>query len=280
MQDILFHYCDVDGFYHIIKDSTIWLSDVSKSNDYQECTLCRDKVDEGIERKLSNDKECLEAWQWGTAHRLKLNYHLLTYCACFSESCDQLSQWRGYANGGKGISIGFNKERLLELKTISEHHTSFGPVIYDKKQQEKYIDRIVEDNFKKMRKKGVGHVAMELNTNYRLKFPFIKNYSFAEEKEWRIVVSTSIGPYNIPSSNNFQFSQVKYRVSNEKLVSYIEMNFEKIKQDLIKEIWIGPKANVEIDDIVNFLNMCGYYEDVPYNSDEPIKVRKSESSYR
>ena len=280
MDDILFHYCDVDGFYHIMMDSTIWLSDVSKSNDYQECTLCRDKVDEGVENILAEDEISLESWQWGIVHRLELNNHLLAYCACFSESCDQLGQWRGYANNGKGISIGFDKKLFMELNAISEHHISFGPVIYDKKQQEQYADLIVEDNIKKMKQKGVGHVSLEMNTNYRLKFPFIKNVSFADEREWRIVVSASIGPYNTPSSNHFKFSKVKYRVSNEKLVSYIEMNFENIKQNLIREIWIGPRANVEVADVVNFLNICGYYNGVAYNSDEPIKIRKSTSSYR
>ena len=58
------------------------------------------------------------------------------------------------------------------------------------------------------------------------------------------------------------------------------MNFKKIKKELIKEIWIGPKSEVEIDDIVSFLDTCGYYEGVPYNSVEPILIRKSESSYR
>lgn len=49
---------------------------------------------------------------------------------------------------------------------------------------------------------------------------------------------------------------------------------------LIKEIWIGPRSEVEISDIVNFMKMCGYYDGTAFNSDEPIKIRKSGSSYR
>ena len=47
----------------------------------------------------------------------------------FSESKDKLSQWRGYAQDGKGIAIGFNKDVLEELNQISKFHTAFGKVI-------------------------------------------------------------------------------------------------------------------------------------------------------
>ena len=60
------------------------------------------------------------------------------------------------------------------------------------------------------------------------------------------------------------------------------MSFEKIKQDIIKEIWIGPKSEVEIKDVINFLDYCGYYEksEIGYNSDIPINIKKSSTPYR
>lgn len=282
MDKILFHYCNVEAFFSIIKDSKIWLSDVGKSNDYQECILCRNLVNEGIESILSENEEDLQAWRQGYSWGKYTSHSMGTFCTCFSESRDQLSQWRGYANDGRGIAIGFNKELLLRLNSISEHHTKFGKVIYyNHEKQRQYINSIIKDNIEKLDYKGIGHAALELNINYRLKFPFIKNAGFVEEKEWRVVVCSEIDNYhNIPSSDDFVFSKIKYRVANEKLIPYLEMDFERIKRELVKEIWIGPKSEVEIEDIVNFLKMCGYYDGVEYNSDEPISIRKSESSYR
>lgn len=234
-----------------------------------------------MEKFLAENEEDLKAWKWGIKHGLELNRELLTYCVCFSEKCDQLSQWRGYANNGKGVSIGFNKKLLLKLGKADKHRIAFAPIIYEKRKQDKYVESIVKDNLKKLEMKGIGHVAAELNTNYRLKFPFIKNFSFIEEGEWRIAVSTHPGLNScIKISDDFAFSDVKYRVSNEKIVSYTEMNFSKIKQELIKEIWIGPKADITVNDVLSFLNTCGYYEGVGYNATEPILVRKSVSSYR
>ena len=59
------------------------------------------------------------------------------------------------------------------------------------------------------------------------------------------------------------------------------MDFSKLKYNAIKEIWIGPKAEVEIQDIMHLLDVYGYYDDVEsYNEFVPIKIAHSASSYR
>lgn len=115
-----------------------------------------------------------------------------------------------------------------------------------------------------------------------MQFPFVKNPSFKEENEWRAVVCSGIGHYNIPSSDNLLFSKVKYRTANNKLIPYIEMNFEKVKQSIIKEIFIGPKSEVEVKDIVNLLGYYGYYDGIEgeYNYQTPVDIQKSDTTYR
>lgn len=280
MNQIVYHYCSVDTFFNIIKNSCIWLSDIAKSNDYQECVRCREIVNKGMEEYLKYDVEALKAWSTWYENGVNSNFLMKTFCVCFSEGKDKLSQWRGYAQDGKGIAIGFDKEVLEELNQISEFHIAFGKVIYDNPQE--YVQEIIADNIKKLEYKGIGHVALELSRNYRMQFPFVKNPGFKEENEWRAVVCSSIGHYNIPSSNNILFSKVKYRTANNKLIPYVEMNFEKVKQSIIKEIFIGPKSEVEVEDIVNLLNFYGYYDGIKggYNSREPVDIIKSDTTYQ
>lgn len=280
MDKIVYHYCSVDTFLNIIKNSSIWLSDIAKSNDYQECIGCREIVDMGIKEYFRDDAEALKAWNTCYEQGVYSNSAMATFCACFSESKDKLSQWRGYAQDGKGIAIGFDREILEELNQISEYHVAFGKVIYDNPQE--YVQGIIADNIKKLEYKGIGHVAHELSGNYRMKFPFVKNPGFEEENEWRAVVCSSIGHYNIPSSDNILFSKVKYRATINKLIPYIEMNFEKVKQSIIKKIFIGPKSEVEVEDIVNLLCFYGYYDGIEegYNFQEPVDIKKSETTYR
>lgn len=281
MDQILYHYCGLDAFLSIIKNSTLWLSDIRKSNDYLECVYCRDKINEKIRGFLEDDKEALEAWDFGYDINSDLSMDMISYVACFSENKDQLSQWRGYADNGAGIAVGFSRESFADLKEAAPSHISFRKVIYDEKEQEKFIERIARESIKAMETKPVAQVAAELNQNYRLQFPVLKNASFEEEAEWRIIFNDSFSKRKRHVGKNILFSGIRYTVREKRLVSYIEMDFSKLKYNAIKEIWIGPKAEVEIQDILHLLDVYGYYDDVEnYNESAPIKIAHSASSYR
>lgn len=281
MDQILYHYCGLDAFLSIIKNSTLWLSDIRKSNDYLECVYCRDKINEKIRGFLEDDKEALETWDFGYNINSDLSMDMISYVACFSENKDQLSQWRGYADNGAGIAVGFSRESFADLKEAAPSHISFRKVIYDEKEQEKFIERIARESIKAMETKPVAQVAAELNQNYRLQFPVLKNASFEEEAEWRIIFNDSFSKRKRHVGKNILFSGIRYTVREKRLVSYIEMDFSKLKYNAIKEIWIGPKAEVEIQDILHLLDVYGYYDDVEnYNESAPIKIAHSASSYR
>ena len=111
--------------------------------------------------------------------------------------------------------------------------------------------------------------------------PVLKNASFEEEAEWRIIFNDSFSKRKRHVGKNILFSGIRYTVREKRLVSYIEMDFSKLKYNAIKEIWIGPKAEVEIQDILHLLDVYGYYDDVEnYNESAPIKIAHSASSYR
>lgn len=280
---ILYHYCSVEAFFNIIKNACLWMSDIEKSNDYQECVICRDIVNKKIQEYFNDDDEMIKAWETWYDVGVQCSSSMRTFATCFSESKDQLSQWRGYAQNGKGIAIGFDKEILEKLNSISEYFAAFGKVIYSDLEEyvEDYIKDIIEDNICRFEYKGVGHIALELSQNYRMKFPFIKNAGFREEKEWRAVVCSDIRDHNFPCTDELGFSKIQYRTSTYTIMPYLEFSFEKVKQQIIKEIWIGPKSEVNIDDIVCLLNFFGYYDNCEdgYNSSRPININKSSISY-
>jgi len=279
---VVYHYCGVEAFLNIIQSSRLWLSDIRKSNDSKEETWIRDKINDEIERRLAEtDPTALKAWEKGyqlNAPSSRTVYVTTVYVSCFSERKDCLSQWRGYAQDGQGIAIGFSKKYLQGLK--SPHSLLFNRIIYKDKEQNKFVNAIVDENFEKMPQKGVGHVALELNINYLLKFPLYKNPSFEEEKEWRIIMLSSPNHQGISHCRDFSFLTPQYRVNNGKIISYLEMDFSKIKGDLIKEIWIGPKSKITQNDIIKLLVAKDYYGDTLYNENEPILIEYSKSSYQ
>lgn len=275
--EIVYHYCDVNAFLNIIQNNKLWLSDVQKSNDSEECNWIKDKINQEIEKGL--DTERLKAWRTGYIMVPQLPT-ITVYSACFSEIPDLLSQWRGYAQDGQGISIGFSKRKLLSLNGSSPYNLTFGQVIYDEGEQQKLIQQMTE-NIETKKPKEMGHAALELNINYFMKFPLYKNSSFKEEAEWRLIYLSKPGnPKPDSDINDLQFSETKYRCSNGKIISYMELDFSRIKRDFIKEIWIGPKAKVSKKDIAELLAASGYYEGGIYGDRKQIKIHKSSSSYQ
>lgn len=114
-----------------------------------------------------------------------------------------------------------------------------------------------------------------------MEFSFYKHPSFVEEEEWRLVLNSK--PYGREMKvGSMIFSEPKYRVANGKLISYRELSFSNIKENFVKEIWIGPKADVELRDIMQVLERYQYYNNAEggYSLKEPIFITKSWSSYR
>ena len=278
--DIVYHYCTLEGFLSIIQNASLWVSDISKSNDGLECIYGRNQIKDRIEKEIADDAEAMHAWKMGYEMNPDIHDSMLMYVACFSEKEDCLSQWRGYADDGKGMAIGFDKKVLEQLSEQKKFNLEFAKVIYDKNKQERYVERAVKENLKRMEETGVGHVALELNTNYRMEFSRYKHPSFAEEEEWRLILNSY--PYGRELKvGDIIFSEPQYRTSGKKLVSYRELCFFNIKRVFIKEIWIGPKAEVELQDIAQVLRRYDYYDiEQGYSLEKPILIMKSSSSYR
>ncbi len=275
--DVVYHYCSVEAFLNIIQSSTLWLSDVLKSNDIKEETWIREKINDKIEKLLAEIDLCaLEAWN--TWYKINNTLSGTIYASCFSQQKDCLSQWRGYAQDGQGMAIGFSKEFLQLLN--KPYFIKFEKVIYKERIQNKFINKIVNENIKKMTRTGVGHAAHELTSNYFLSFPLYKNPSFEDENEWRIILLSHPDHQKNGVFSDFKFLAPKFRVNNGSIISYIEMDFSNIKRKFIKEIWIGPKSKITKKDIVYLLAAKGYYKDTPYNENGPILIEYSKSSYR
>ncbi len=121
---------------------------------------------------------------------------------------------------------------------------------------------------------------------------------FSEEKEWRFFRKLQLGNYcdcegvdvygysdmldgffirNNKYLGNFTRSPIKFRdAGGHDIRTYFELGFEKCKQDIFKEIIIGPKCKIADLDLKLLLAKNGYIEDI---FSEAIKIRKSQCPY-
>ena len=72
------------------------------------------------------------------------------YVTCFSYQNDLLSQWRGYADDGRGAAIGFDLDVLKEVVTVSPEISkpsivSLHKISYSETEQREVVHQIVHE---------------------------------------------------------------------------------------------------------------------------------------
>lgn len=229
-----------------------------------------------------------------------------SFLTCFSEASDLLSQWRAYGNDGKGVAIGFNAELFDNFVQGSYYLTK---VIYDQKEILNFLHIAIEQPLKYAIESSIDkntnkcsiselalNVSMLIVAIWQEGFVY-KNDTFSEEREWRLFRKLQsdnycdcdgIDDYGYSDhldgffiSNNkylgdFTRSPIKFRSTENDMRAYFELGFEKCKQDIFKEIIIGPKCKIADLDIKLLLAKNGYIEDIFSDS---VKIKKSQCPY-
>lgn len=201
---IVYHYCSLESFISIINNSTIRLTNISKSNDRDEIGYCfnaferalRETCKEFTDKYLKNkgiikffNSICYD----DLVSKAVLNESLIYYVGCFSTEADLLSQWRGYANDGKGVAIGFYSKSFFVAKDLKS--VKFNRITYDMDQVEielhDYIINKLVKIYKETKSKSncsiYENAINDIISGMVYNAVFYKNPAFKEENEWRLV---------------------------------------------------------------------------------------------
>jgi hypothetical protein len=132
----IYHYCSGQTFVSIIQNKTIRFSDINQLNDAEEGRWGYEIFIEAANRILKRESipdefpimpmefidKVDETWSVFGAR-------LASFVACFSTDGDSLSQWRAYADDGRGFAIGFIAQQLRRFPV------QMLDVLYDHEQQ-------------------------------------------------------------------------------------------------------------------------------------------------
>ena len=204
MGKIIYHYCNVESFKAIIQNKAIWLSSVYNLNDYKEIHWIKDKVLKKI--KEYTNKNSYE--KFNSFIKLFENQQPTVYIASFSQGDDLLSQWRAYANDGFGVAIGFNTDYFEQNDLIKTSE-----VLYDEKQQEVEIEKILEPllnlddkiNFESKEFEEYCEIRKTINSGFRIaKCDETVGLFVSDTIGWRIAAKNR----NIPFVYNYMFINI------------------------------------------------------------------------
>jgi hypothetical protein len=285
----LYHYCSIETFHSIVTDGSIRLSSMQVSNDFLEGKL--------IERLW---REFAEKDGWGSEQLFMLDIILRSvstmldgYAMCLSEASDLLSQWRGYANDGTGVCIGFDHSFLGSLANISnleaarvnrgkgfrlvkvaysdhEHREILNPWFDNLRGKVNLIldaqREYATDLHSPIRSEDISiafagrfQEARNLIEYFRSSIEFtLKSDAFKEEQEWRLLTSGT--PYQ----------QVEFHAANGRLVPFITVPFQE-RDTAIASVMLGPRCRIDESVISLCLQSSGYH---------PVEIGRSRASYR
>ncbi len=252
----LYHYTTFSGLLGIVQSRALWASDVRYMNDSAELRhtsdLIKFEVSERIDSGPANSTLLSLFADW-VAYRIT-NGHML-FGASFRSHGNLLSQWRGYSSPGKGVSLGFCPDYILQC--AQQQQFMIGKCIYEPHRQRALIKQVVDAVERLAEEHASGeHTASERTGLYRQAFAAVeidllriaavlKHPSFREEKEWRIVS---------PVIANTAGAPILFREGHAMLVPYIEFDLGLDKKPpVLDHLYLGPTANVNIS--MNSLKM-------------------------
>jgi hypothetical protein len=246
----LYHYTTQTGLLGIIKDRQIWATHTQYLNDRREFLHAVDLVRGEIQRLLDEqntrpgEASATRIEVLNRMHNaLSLSPEHINVCVCsFSEDSDSLSQWRAYG-GSSGFAIGFSGEVLGAA--VEKQRFFLAQCIYDPGTQlnivRALVEEVLDENLSKSWVTGdrdADEVFWNTGGNllpYLYRYaPMLKNQSFEEEREWRII------------SRPIFAQRLDYREGRSLIIPYYRLPlWEDGQKTEIHEIIVGPTRDVE-----------------------------------
>jgi Protein of unknown function (DUF2971) len=238
----LCHYTSLEGAIGIISGGDLWLTNSRYSNDDEELNHGHRLVDAVLDELESGATTNASQLNWLRKLRVKVRAARgdQVYVCCFCEKDNLLSQWRGYAENGDGISVEFDPNGFTAVAGPDCVHglMRLWKVFYDHNQQRKIIRDCVDypswpasDEDDRIR-----YVVDAL----QFFMPTFKNSDFREEEERRLIFT----PY--PTA----LPKPKFRKRRGLLVPYFSLRELSDPAGIglsfrlsIKGVLIGPGAH-------------------------------------
>lgn len=284
----IYHYTSQSGLIGIIRNKSIWATDIFYLNDAQEFNYALDLLRDELQWLLDQinrgelgdiEKEGAFAKQIYELINLSIREPILDYkyhvfVCSFSEKDDLLSQWRAYCPNGSGFSIGFTYSQLQNA--IEKYGFWLSKCIYNREDQKNAIKNLIrewgcryieglslfsnlaKDQRTKELVDAIGDVSFDFIKAFIHLSPLLKHPSFSEEKEWRLI--------SAPISINHL--RVRWREGSSMIIPYFDCPLHEDESMEIDAVTVGPTAYqaLSVQSVEAFLHA------------EKVKFRKLKSS--
>lgn len=262
---LLYHYTGAEGLLGILNSQSFWMTDLRYMNDLSELQYAEELIREvlSIKAKQYADELLQTFFERCRGAFNPYGRSVSVFSISFCENGNLLSQWRAYGSKGGGYAIGLDFYHLLGFVPKP---CALRKVIYDPNEQSEIVASIVDRFCKSLKELSDGNTPDEAS-NYTIPafcqafqkvvgelFFCFKHPDFREEKEWRLVHSSST---DFTFDKKSEPDQIKFRSFGGNLIPYTDLSFEnaitasRIDNFLLKfpivELIIGPTLSPELN---------------------------------
>jgi hypothetical protein len=211
----LCHYTSLEGAIGITSGGDLWLTNSRYSNDDEELNYGHRLVDavfDELQTEASGNAPRLD-WLRRLRSHLRVVRGDQVYVCCFCEKDNLLSQWRGYAENGGGVSVEFDPNGFTAFTGPDCPHglMRLWKVFYEREQQRKIIRDCIDYPY--WPPTGEDDRIRFIVDALQFFMPTFKNGDFREEQERRLIFT----PY--PTA----LPKPKFRTRQGLLVPYFSL---------------------------------------------------------
>lgn len=245
----LFHYTDLEGVKGIFTSRTLWLSKFTATNDISEIKLAIEHFQSFAARRARALASAEGMFLREAAEQLE-GFRRTNIClASFCEQHDLLSQWRSYGNDGRGVALGFNSARLLDV--AKGNGLRLLRCVYEPAEHERISASLTDMLLDARRDAGPAEgneLIAQFNEVFLRVAPVIKDHRFGEEREWRLVSAPV--PFDHPSI----IAVLKGNQASVKLTVKLTGDGEGMS-NMIPRVTIGPTLDPHnVSDAIDVLS--------------------------
>lgn len=230
----LYHYTTFQALDGILNNKEIWLGNLRYMNDRSELTHLSDLIEQALIEELPDYTDKIK--DLFLTQKRKFD-NKTAYAFSLSTSVDDASQWDRYANGGRGVCIKFNENKL---RKCLEGIASLQEVFYGRDAHEHQAKELLKKYFLNNNLSGQFGTVDELFENVWYAAIAHKHSSFSSESEIRICAW--------PFLKSVSIETLKYITSDTGLREYYPIKLGSGINDIdnyIEQIWLGPKSGVD-----------------------------------
>ncbi len=244
LPEFLYHYTNQTGLVGIANNSELWATKINYMNDSTEFYTALQMAEEHLTTREFDPKDTFSPLAtltlrkrtainiWKVFERISSGGNIGVICFCIQD--DLLSQWRGYAAGSVGFSIGFNS--VLLKAYASKADFTLAKCVYDKETQAQIVAEICDYYLQEsiINSYGLGDIIKGFARSLRECGAFFKSSSFAEEKEWRLV------------SSPIPVNQLRFRVGKSFITPYGVLDIGKSENSCLANVRVGPCPHMDL----------------------------------